>query len=33
VRFNPLYLEDIDPGMQERVKALNKAVPYNPPPR
>jgi tetratricopeptide (TPR) repeat protein len=33
VRFNPAFLEDVDTGMQERVAALNKAVPYNPPPR
>lgn len=33
VRFNPLYLEEIDAGMQARIAALNKAVPYNPPPR
>jgi len=33
VRFNPAFLEDVDAGMQERVAALNKAVPYNPPPR
>lgn len=33
VRFNPVFLDDIDIGMQERVAALNKAVPYNPPPR
>jgi tetratricopeptide (TPR) repeat protein len=33
VRFDPVYLEDIDSGMQARVAALNKAVPYNPPPR
>jgi tetratricopeptide (TPR) repeat protein len=32
-RFNPLYLENVDAGMQARVAALNKAVPYNPPPR
>jgi tetratricopeptide (TPR) repeat protein len=33
VRFNSEYLNDVDAGMQERVAALNKAVPYNPPPR
>ena len=33
VRFNPVYLEDVDTGMQERVAVVNKAVPYNPPPR
>ncbi len=33
VRFNPVFLDDIDIGMQERVAALNKTVPYNPPPR
>ncbi len=33
VRFNPVFLDDVDAGMQERVAALNKAVPYNPPPR
>jgi tetratricopeptide (TPR) repeat protein len=33
VRFNPLYLDNIDAGMQARVAAMNKAVPYNPPPR
>jgi tetratricopeptide (TPR) repeat protein len=33
VRFNPAFLEDVDTGMQERVAAVNKAVPYNPPPR
>ena len=32
-RFNPWYLEQVDPGMQARVAAVNKAVPYNPPPR
>jgi tetratricopeptide (TPR) repeat protein len=32
-RFNPQYLENIDAGMQARVAAVNKAVPYNPPPR
>jgi tetratricopeptide (TPR) repeat protein len=32
VRFNPVYLDSIDPGMQSRVKAVNEAVPYNPPP-
>lgn len=33
VRFNPVFLEDVDAGMQERVTARNRAVPYNPPPR
>lgn len=33
VRFNPVFLEDVDAGMQERVAAFNKTVPYNPPPR
>jgi tetratricopeptide (TPR) repeat protein len=33
VRFNPVFLDNIDAGMQARVAALNKAVPYNPPPR
>jgi tetratricopeptide (TPR) repeat protein len=32
-RFKPQYLENIDAGMQARVAAVNKAVPYNPPPR
>ena len=32
-RFNPQYLENVDAGMRERVAAVNKAVPYNPPPR
>jgi tetratricopeptide (TPR) repeat protein len=32
VRFNPVYLDDIDVGMQERVAAINKAVPHDPPP-
>jgi len=32
-RFNPQYLDDVDAGMQARVAAVNKAVPYNPPPR
>jgi tetratricopeptide (TPR) repeat protein len=32
-RFNPNFLESIDAGMQARVAAVNKAVPYNPPPR
>lgn len=32
-RFNPQYLENVDAGMQARVAAVNKAVPYNPPPR
>jgi tetratricopeptide (TPR) repeat protein len=32
-RFNPGFLESIDAGMQARVAAVNKAVPYNPPPR
>jgi tetratricopeptide (TPR) repeat protein len=32
VRFNPAYLDNIDQGMQARVAAVNKAVPYNPPP-
>jgi tetratricopeptide (TPR) repeat protein len=32
-RFNPSYLDNIDGGMQARVAAVNKAVPYNPPPR
>jgi tetratricopeptide (TPR) repeat protein len=32
-RFNPTYLENVDAGMQARVAAVNKAVPYNPPPR
>ncbi len=32
-RFNPAFLEDVDAGMQERVAALNKTLPYNPPPR
>jgi tetratricopeptide (TPR) repeat protein len=32
-RFNPGYSEDVDAGMQERITALNKSVPYNPPPR
>jgi tetratricopeptide (TPR) repeat protein len=31
-RFNPQYLENVDAGMQARVAAVNKAVPYNPPP-
>jgi hypothetical protein len=33
IRFNPGFLESIDAGMQARVAAVNKAVPYNPPPR
>jgi tetratricopeptide (TPR) repeat protein len=33
VRFNPGFLDSIDAQMQARVAALNKAVPYNPPPR
>src|SRR4051812_46185746 len=33
VRFNPTFVEYIDGGMQARVAAVNKAVPYNPPPR
>jgi tetratricopeptide (TPR) repeat protein len=33
VRFNPVFLDNIDTGMQARVAAMNKAVPYNPPPR
>jgi tetratricopeptide (TPR) repeat protein len=33
VRFNPVFLDDVDAGMHERIAALNKAVPYNPPPR
>jgi tetratricopeptide (TPR) repeat protein len=33
VRFNDLYLESVDAGMQARVRAINQAVPYNPPPR
>jgi tetratricopeptide (TPR) repeat protein len=32
-RFNPNYLDNLDAGMQARVAAVNKAVPYNPPPR
>jgi tetratricopeptide (TPR) repeat protein len=32
-RFNPWYLESVDAGMQSRVNAVIKAVPYNPPPR
>jgi len=32
-RFNSGFLESIDAGMQARVAAVNKAVPYNPPPR
>jgi tetratricopeptide (TPR) repeat protein len=32
-RFNALYLDYIDAGMRARVEAVNKAVPYNPPPR
>ena len=32
-RFNPNYLDNVDAGMQARVAAVNKAVPYNPPPR
>jgi len=32
-RFDPAYLEEVDAGMQARVAALNKGVPYNPPPR
>jgi len=32
-RFDSTYLEQVDAGMQARVAALNKAVPYNPPPR
>jgi tetratricopeptide (TPR) repeat protein len=32
-RFDAAYLQEVDAGMQERVAALNKAVPYNPPPR
>jgi tetratricopeptide (TPR) repeat protein len=31
-RFNPQYLEKVDAGMQARVTALNKTVPYNSPP-
>ena len=27
------YLQEVDAGMQERINALNKSVPYNPPPR
>jgi tetratricopeptide (TPR) repeat protein len=32
-RFDSAYLEEVDAGMQARVAALNKGVPYNPPPR
>jgi tetratricopeptide (TPR) repeat protein len=32
-RFNPGFLESLDAGMQARAAAVNKAVPYNPPPR
>jgi tetratricopeptide (TPR) repeat protein len=33
VRFNPGFLDSIDAQMRARVAAVNKAVPYNPPPR
>ncbi|HEX3578157.1 MAG TPA: hypothetical protein VHY33_06305 [Thermoanaerobaculia bacterium] len=33
VRFNPNYIENVDAGMQSRIKAVIDAVPYNPPPR
>jgi tetratricopeptide (TPR) repeat protein len=33
VRFNPGFFDSIDAQMQARVAAVNKAVPYNPPPR
>ena len=32
-RFNPGFIDNVDFGMRERVAAVNKAVPYNPPPR
>jgi tetratricopeptide (TPR) repeat protein len=32
-RFNPYSLEQLDPDMQEHVRAFIKTVPYNPPPR
>ena len=32
-RFNPLFLDDLDPTLRARVAAVNEAVPYNPPPR
>jgi tetratricopeptide (TPR) repeat protein len=32
-RFNPGFLDNLDAQMRERVAAVNKAVPYNPPPR
>jgi tetratricopeptide (TPR) repeat protein len=32
-RFNPGFLDSLDAQMQARVAAVNKAVPYNPPPR
>jgi tetratricopeptide (TPR) repeat protein len=32
-RFNPGFLDNLDAQMQARVAAVNKAVPYNPPPR
>ena len=31
-RFNPMYFDDVDKGMQDRITAVNKSVPYNPPP-
>jgi tetratricopeptide (TPR) repeat protein len=33
VRFNPIYIQELDATMQNRVEAMNKDVPYNPPPR
>jgi tetratricopeptide (TPR) repeat protein len=32
-RFNPGYIDSVDPGMRDRVAAVIKTVPYNPPPR
>jgi tetratricopeptide (TPR) repeat protein len=32
VRFNPMYLDEVDTGMRERVAAVNKAIPHDPPP-
>jgi tetratricopeptide (TPR) repeat protein len=31
-RFNPVYLDNLGAAMLARVAAVNKAVPYNPPP-
>jgi hypothetical protein len=31
-RFNSMYFEEVDKTMQDRITALNKSLPYNPPP-